>query len=221
MDLTQYVDPSPLEKCINREKRCANALKVDTIDLSIYNPDPESHAIVTKDCTFCTRWRDCPHPKPSFNSTHNSRRRTHLYLWWKTKLGPGFPITHSMLDREVVRTLQGCEYGLKGGNLHPMVKGLVCINPYHYTAGEHWVVLKYLLEALNDLGLNKHPAIKNEMFMAEVNEHKEDAFDSICNVVRRVLSGDVIGAAYTVAQVPAELFMEPLPVFDTIPSWEL
>lgn len=55
----------------------------------------------------------CSHLRSKFNSTGNLKRRVHVMLFWKRKLGAGFPVVDAMLRDRVWRNLDSCEYGIK------------------------------------------------------------------------------------------------------------
>lgn len=184
VDFTEYCSRSQITDCSQRDVRCANALKVKSLHDLLYD---EGHVIVNvvNECTLCDKWRDCHHPKDVFNSTHNSRRRVHAYLWWKTKLGIDFPVMHDLLDGEVWKNLEGCDYGTKRGNGHAKVKGEVCVNPYHYVSTRPEIMLDYLAKALRKLNFVRHEDISNAITKAYDAEDTRDGFEDLCRLIRR------------------------------------
>ncbi len=55
----------------------------------------------------------CLHPKKTFLSTRNSRRSSHVYLFWFYLLGSGARISDSMLQQARRLLRPACDFGLK------------------------------------------------------------------------------------------------------------
>ena len=61
-----------------------------------------------------TPYGGCSHAKKTFLSTRNSRRSTHVYLFWFYVLGNPNRITDNMLKGDIRKNLRPvCSYGLK------------------------------------------------------------------------------------------------------------
>lgn len=55
----------------------------------------------------------CPHVRCKFNSTKNSKRHVHTYLFWRRYLGFDFPVSDAMLQEPVWKSLEPCASGIK------------------------------------------------------------------------------------------------------------
>jgi hypothetical protein len=96
-------------------------------------------------CQTCEAPQLCRCLRDQFQSTTNSKRRVSTFLFWKHKLGLGFPVSDEML-RRTWKGLESCSNGIKQGNGQRKVpKGGVCVNPLHYHPNKWRLVLESLV----------------------------------------------------------------------------
>jgi len=149
-----------------RDTRCALSLRVNALmELGMVLRQGQCFLVtLVGDCAKC---KTCPSPsmcrclRDHFQSTTNSKRRVSTYLFWKNKLGLGFPISDDMLERQVWKNLDSCDYGIKRGNgQRKQRSGPVCVNPYCYWPADPYAVLTPLASTLGLLNMTSDGIIR-------------------------------------------------------------
>lgn len=165
MSSSRPTDPL-MKSALARDTFCANSLRVSKLDQLRFNDDPEAHFCVsligdTARCLTCQVPQTCRCLRDHFQSTANSKRRVSTFLYWKNKLGLGFPVGDCMLVRSVWSSLESCKCGIKQGNGQRKIpKGSVCINPYHYHATHFVKIMTPLMNYLQMLNMHQDKIIR-------------------------------------------------------------
>jgi hypothetical protein len=142
--------PETTEDMMRREGHVCQALQVADMDELFRLIKRDECFLVTvypcKDPACNNRRKTCVHRVNRFQSTRNSKRHVHAYLYYKMVKG-----LHTMVPDETIRLLwkwleSSCPNGLKNANGHgKATDGRICVNPYHYTLHS-----KVDIDALND-----------------------------------------------------------------------
>lgn len=141
------------DDCLPRAERLIRALKLVPLrELWVYlNSLEEADHLFACDAKCHigpTPYGGCSHPKKTFLSTRNSRRSTHVYLFWFFVFGNPARITDNMLKGDMRKNLRPiCSYGLNECNGHARNPGhQVCINPFHYQVVEPQLIVDKLVQ---------------------------------------------------------------------------
>ena len=137
-----------------------------------------------------------------FQSTNNSKRRVSTHLFWKNKLGLGFPVADRMLTRAVWGALSSCEHGIKEGNgQRKKANGAVCVNPYCYKPVNYFKVMKPMAQTFAVLGIDQDEIVSKALGQLGWNgkdfappaglqsEHVEKGFELDINDPNRKMKG--------------------------------
>jgi hypothetical protein len=132
-------DPTPETKddMLRREGHVCQALQVSNMDelFSLFTPNECFMVTVypCKDPACNNRRKTCVHRVNRFQSTRNSKRHVHAFLYYKLAKG-----IHTLVPDDTIRLLwkwleSTCNNGLKNANGHGKANdGRICVNPYHY-----------------------------------------------------------------------------------------
>lgn len=196
-----------IKQAKSRDAACANSLRINHLNELVFNTGINDHFCVTLigDCGRCTKCQAphlCKCLRDHFQSTTNSKRRVSTFLFWKNRLGLGFPVADSLLLRSVWSSLKSCECGIKQGNGQRKIpKGPVCINPFHYHPTDFAIVMLPLLAHLQMLGFHEDKELKviyhhlgwdGKTFTKPglTDTLMSKGFDLICSRVRKLTDED-------------------------------
>ncbi len=113
------VKPVSFDDCPARAERLIRALKLVPLRelygyLAALQDSDHLFACDSKCHIGSTPYGGCSHPKKTFLSTRNSRRSTHVYLFWFYIFGNPLHITDNMLKGDIRKNLRPiCSFGLK------------------------------------------------------------------------------------------------------------
>lgn len=189
---------------LSRDERCAASLRVSRLQDLQLSDQPGACFLVTMigdsaKCKTCPLPERCMCLRDHFQSTNNSKRRVSTHLFWKNKLGLGFPVADRMLTRAVWGALSSCEHGIKEGNgQRKKANGAVCVNPYCYKPVNYFKVMKPMAQTFAVLGIDQDDIVGKALGQLGWNGHDfappagiqsahvEKGFELISAVVRQM-----------------------------------
>ncbi len=129
--------PETTEDMMRRESHVCQALQAHNIEEAFQQFSEDACYLVTvypcKDPACSNSRKHCIHRVNRFQSTRNSKRHIHSYLFYKLHRG-----MHALVRDEAIRDLwkwleNTCPHGMKNANGHGKdTDGRTCVNPYHY-----------------------------------------------------------------------------------------
>lgn len=196
-DISMRLPAAALISSRLRTARCERALHHSLSDLEFTQAEDQHMLAIVRgsNCRVCGSLQrsakaaaagGCTHARMKFNSTKNSKRHVHTFLFWKRWLGFVFPISDAMLQEPVWKSLVSCGSGIKGSNGHPLRPSVgVCINPFHYAPSNWTTVLDALQTELGQLGLGQgDPTVASLLQTRSTAQDDGLLFQALCSYLR-------------------------------------
>lgn len=166
-----------------RQQRASQAVRM-CVDTFIGEQTDEDHTFAKCKCKSRQHVPTCDSPKPKFNSTDNSKRKVQLWLYWRLRLGPQFPVGDDLLISSW-KCLSSCDYGYKTSNGHHK-RAALCINPVHCIESDYASLFQCLRASIAGLQVQSVDPILRELLTPLPLDTRDprEAFDALCTHIR-------------------------------------